>query len=170
MHGFSNGRPTLLVYCLFLMSQFNHKRTTSSVAPTTFFQLKDRRFPIALHFKRNEAVMSIGWKYFAIFTQCENRIWQHVLYRELWTTVCTNGFPQRLVLLRQQHLQQRRRRREHSLPTSLPTNGIPGCNYFYAKLLCQSWNSQNCLSFFCNFGPWNLETLKIYCAFRSRNH
>jgi hypothetical protein len=42
--------PTLLVHCLYQMMPLNHKRTTSSLAPPTFYvaknwQLKDRRLP-----------------------------------------------------------------------------------------------------------------------------
>ncbi len=45
------GKSTLLVHCLYQMSPLNHKRTTSSIAPSVFnvvknWHLKDWRFAI----------------------------------------------------------------------------------------------------------------------------
>ena len=47
----TNGKPILLVHCLYYILPLNHKRTTSSLASSIFYvakncQLKDRKFPI----------------------------------------------------------------------------------------------------------------------------
>jgi len=46
-----NGKPTLILHCLYQMSPLNHKRTSSSLPLPTYFklqimQLKDKRIPI----------------------------------------------------------------------------------------------------------------------------